>query len=426
VLEEIRKRLREEAKPDRRGDFAAVHACPFSAGEVPDEPEARLVLGDPEHPHIKDEWTSAAAVKALAILDSRGASPRGNRNAVVFLAADKARLEALESAARFYLAWHSIEKDQKALNLDPFQVSQVETKVKESDDTVRARIPEAYVWILIPEQERKKDAQGEPTTEVDPQGRVVWQNERLQPGPEALAIRASRKLKGAESLLTSMGATRLRMELDRIPLWRGDHVSLRQLTEDFGRYLYLPRLKSPDVLRQAIEDGLENLTWAQETFAFAEGWDEQAHRYLGLRSGKIVQVDLAGEGLLVKPLVASQQMADDAAGRAAQSGSPVEPTEADPGRHAGAGEPIPPTEPPVRVLRRFHGSVGLDPTRTGRDAGRIADEVLGHLTTLKSARVTVILEIQAEAPEGVPDGTVRTVTENCRTLKFKDHGFEEA
>ena len=41
-------------------------------------------------------------------------------------------------------------------------------------------------------------------------------------------------------------------------------------------------------------------------------------------------------------------------------------------------------------------------------------------------RVTVILEIQAEAPEGVPDSTVRTVTENCRTLKFKDHGFEEA
>jgi hypothetical protein len=138
------------------------------------------------------------AVKAQAILDSRGASPRGNRNAVVFLAADKARLAALESAARFYLAWHSIEKDQKALNLDPFQVSQVQTKAKESDDTVRARIPEAYVWILIPEQERKKDAKGEPTTEVDPQGRVVWQNERLQPGPEAHGADRHRELPYAE------------------------------------------------------------------------------------------------------------------------------------------------------------------------------------------------------------------------------------
>jgi hypothetical protein len=26
------------------------------------------------------------------------------------------------------------------------------------------------------------------------------------------------------------------MELDRIPLWRGDHVSVRQLVEDFASY----------------------------------------------------------------------------------------------------------------------------------------------------------------------------------------------
>jgi hypothetical protein len=26
----------------------------------------------------------------------------------------------------------------------------------------------------------------------------------------------------------------------------------------------------------------------------------------------------------------------------------------------------------------------------------------------------------------VPEKVVRTVTENCRTLKFQDHGFEES
>jgi hypothetical protein len=77
------------------------------------------------------------------------------------------------------------------------------------------------------------------------------------------------------------------------------------------------------------------------------------------------------------------------------------------------------------VLRRFHGSVALDAARTGRDAGRIAEEVIQHLTTLRGAKVTVTLEVQAEVPDGVPDATVRTVSENCRTLKFKDHGFEE-
>ena len=35
------------------------------------------------------------------------------------------------------------------------------------------------------------------------------------------------------------------------------------------------------------------------------------------------------------------------------------------------------------------------------------------------------LEIQAKIPDGVPDDVVRTVTENCRTLKFKQFAFEE-
>jgi hypothetical protein len=37
------------------------------------------------------------------------------------------------------------------------------------------------------------------------------------------------------------------MELDRAPLWRGDHVEIRQLVEDFARYLDLPRLAGPAV-----------------------------------------------------------------------------------------------------------------------------------------------------------------------------------
>jgi hypothetical protein len=60
----------------------------------------------------------------------------------------------------------------------------------------------------------------------------------------------------------------------------------------------------------------------------------------------------------------------------------------------------------------------------GRDASKIAEEVISHLVGLMGANVTVSLEIEAEIPEGAPDNVVRTVTENCRTLKFSDHGFE--
>jgi hypothetical protein len=66
----------------------------------------------------------------------------------------------------------------------------------------------------------------------------------------------------------------------------------------------------------------------------------------------------------------------------------------------------------------------LDASRVGRDAGRIADEVIAHLTGLVGSNVTVTLEIEATIPTGVPDNVVRTVTENSRTLKFKTQGFE--
>jgi hypothetical protein len=75
--------------------------------------------------------------------------------------------------------------------------------------------------------------------------------------------------------------------------------------------------------------------------------------------------------------------------------------------------------------KRFHGTVTLDTARVGRDAGRIAEEVIAHLAGLVGANVRVTLEIQAELPSGAPEHVVRTVTENCRTLKFTAHGFEK-
>jgi hypothetical protein len=74
--------------------------------------------------------------------------------------------------------------------------------------------------------------------------------------------------------------------------------------------------------------------------------------------------------------------------------------------------------------RRFYGTVQLDPARVGRDASRVADEVIAHLAGQIGAEVTVTLEIEARLPGGASDQTVRTVTENSRTLKFASHGFE--
>jgi hypothetical protein len=75
-------------------------------------------------------------------------------------------------------------------------------------------------------------------------------------------------------------------------------------------------------------------------------------------------------------------------------------------------------------VRRFHGTVCLDAARVGRDAGRIAEEVIAHLAGQPGAEVTVTLEIEARLPSGANEQTVRAVTENSRTLKFTSHEFE--
>ena len=66
----------------------------------------------------------------------------------------------------------------------------------------------------------------------------------------------------------------------------------------------------------------------------------------------------------------------------------------------------------------------LNPHRVGRDAGKIAEEIVQHLALQPGANVEVTLEIQARMPEGAPENVVRIVTENARTLKFTSQGFE--
>jgi hypothetical protein len=269
VVHELEVRLRKDL--ERRGDFGRIHPMPQTGQDVPDDLDARLVVLGVDHAYTK-EPNCAAETAAKAIFESRGNTPRLYRNTFVFLAADKTRLQDLDEATRRYLAWESILAEKVTLNLDPQQVKQAETQKAAADSAVTARVPETYQWLLVPVQ-------------ATPQATVEWQAFRLS-GQDALAIRASKKLRSDELLLTGFAATRLKMELDRVPLWRGDHVAINQLVEDFARYLYLPRLKEPAVLLQSICDGLGLLTWGKDSFAFAESYDEPSGRYRGLRCGQ--------------------------------------------------------------------------------------------------------------------------------------------
>jgi predicted AAA+ superfamily ATPase len=411
VVQEIDRRLRDDLRSP--GAFRKIHPMPLSSADVPDEMTARLVVLGVDHPFSKESGNKAQAA-ATAILESRGNTPRLFRNTLLFLAVDETRLQDLDEAVRRYLAWRSIVDEKVTLNLDPQQAKQAEDQMHSADATVKGRFPEAYQWLLVP-------------TQTSPQSAVEWQAYRLN-GQDSLAARASNKLRNEELLIPALAGTRLRMELDRVPLWRGNHVAIKQLAEDFARYPYLPRLSDPHVLAAAVSDGLGLLLWNHESFAYADSFDEAADRYRGLRCGQQVAVSLdSNDGLLVKAEVAlKQQAAESIAMQLGPTAETVTQTESiasfdGDGTASGTSASV-----ALRAPRRFHGTVKLDPKRVGRDAGRIADEVIAHLEGLVGSEVTVILEIDAKIPDGAPENLVRIVTENGRTLKFTSQGFEDS
>jgi hypothetical protein len=328
---------------------------------------------------------------------------------LIFLAADADRVSELENAVRFWLAWQSIEQEKDRLDLNQSQVSQARKQVQHYDERVNALLMEAYCYLIVPSQEGTKP--------------IELSVSKIS--GEGLLARVARKLKNEQQMITEWAPALLRMELDRW-LWKdSDHISLRQVWEYMAQYIYLPRLRDQDVLADAIRKGVGSLSWS-DNFAYASGYNADESRYVGLVAGQIPSLSFGGDGVLVKPDTAKRQQAADLAKQA-----PVAPevgTTTRPANETGTGV-IAPTDtspsPITRPLRHFHGSVEIDPNRLGRDAGRIADEIVAHLTSLGGAKAKITLEIEVEVPNGIPEDRVRIVSENSNTLKFKSHGFEE-
>jgi hypothetical protein len=179
----------------------------------------------------------------------------------------------------------------------------------------------------------------------------------------------------------------------------------------------------------AARDGIGLMLWVQESFAFADSLDETAQRYLGLRAGQHVNLSESNQvGLLVRSDVAQKQLEAESKPKPEviipRPGDGQTTTTGTGGLTPPPGVEVKPKPVPATGPKRFHGTVTLDSTRVGRDAGRIGDEVIAHLAGLVGAQVKITLEIEAEIPAGAPENVVRTVTENSRTLKFTSQGFE--
>ena len=415
VATELEKRVRKDL--ERRGDFARVHALPQTSGDVGDDTEARLVVLDTEHPWSKEPG-NAAEVRAKEYLEQRGNAPRIYRNTLLFLAADRTRVQDLDEAVRKFLAWQSILDEKDTLNLTPHQVRQAETQRDAANGMITARLPETWQWLLVPTQKSPSDPVG-------------FTASRLA-GTDALALRASKKVRSDDSLVSKFAGSLLRADMDRVPLWAGDHVAVRDLAEHYAKYTYLQRVAESSVITEAVSDGVSQITWMQDGFAYADSFDEAKGRYVGLRMGERVSLSATSPaGLVVKPEVARAQVereriVEDEAGKGSGDGETSDGT----GDGDAGGTETPTADgtsqkpkPPAK-LTRYHASVTLNSTRVGANAGQIAEEVIAHLVGLEGASVTVTLEIDATIPAGAPDNVVRIVTENGKTLKFASHGFD--
>ena len=419
VWAEVVRRLREhEARA--RGDFAAVHICPESSADVPDAEEARLVVLHPQHTHRRGNDDSAAYRFAQACLDTRGSGQRINRNTLVFLAPDDQRMSELAEATRDYLAWNDIAGRSNELNLTAQQAAQAATRRRQADDTVTLRIAGAYIWALIPEQ-------------PDAARPATWQAAKADGSQEHLAERVSAKLRQGGLLATTYGARNVRMDLDG-PLhaaWSHGHLAVAELWSYYRRYPYLTRLRDRSVLDAALRSGLDEITWEIEGFALADGYDDATGHYRGLAiPHENTFGPITDTTLVVTPAAAraqrdaerkealAQQASETASDSGVESSTPASPVAAPAAAEEANLGPA--------ATTRFYGVIKVNPERYGRDLARVAQEVLQHLAADPTTKLDVTIEVTATSDEGFAPETIRTVTENAKTLKFDQFGFEES
>jgi predicted AAA+ superfamily ATPase len=420
VWKEIVSRLRGQAR--QKGDFTGVHVCPETNADIPDMGEARLVILHPKVAH-KRGAESAAKDFAQKATEQRGSSNRTNRNMLVYLAADEARLEELDTATRDYLGWSHVLDNEVDLDLTQNQKNQAAQRRAQADQTVTARLLQTFTWALVPVQ---------PTSNAP----FLIRETKVEGQAASLAERVSRRLGNDGDLSTRQAAATIRLTLNNLPqIWKDGHVSLGTLWGLYAQYPYMPRLRDRTVLNTGITD--LPLIWQNDAFALATGYDEAAGRYIGLwiPDDKGLAPAPTDSLLLVRPDTAVQQREDEVAEKASKTRDQKElRDEDDEGRDGendrdgkGRFKPEPDRTGGIRrkVRTRFFAVKTLNSDKIALDFKNVAEEVIANLRQ-DGVELVVKIEIEATKSTGFEESQIRTVSENAQTLKFDQSNFEES
>ena len=359
------------------------------------------------------------------ILNNRGTSPRIFRNMLAFIAPDMDKLGSLQQEVKRFIAWTSIMSDKDDLNLDGAQIRETQNNLTRSNDTVEMRLKETYCWLLVPFIDQYEDMKT-----------IQWEISDIGGGSDTIVTKASRKMLQGEQIITKWAPALLQMTLDDL-LWKDSNdISIKKLWEYLSTYCYLPRLSSFSVLEETICQGLPST----EYFAIASAYSND--RYVDLKfnqtvffmnqSDLLVKVDVAQKQIEAEktPDISGDPISGGDNSSGGQRGTYVPggyysgaSTFAPNGGNSGVASPSTPSVEPNN--KHFYMSVKLDNTRVNRDINNYVQEIIQHLMSVDGANVELKLEVDVEAPNGIPSTTVRTVSENCRTLKVTDFEFDD-
>lgn len=408
VWAEIARRLHGQSR--HPGDFAGVHVCPETTGDVPDTDEARLVILHPRETHQRRSVNSAAMTLAQETTSGRGTANRVYRNMLVYLAADADRMEELERAVRDYLGWAHVLDPAAELDLTDNQKEQARHRLAQADDTVSSRLMNAYHWVLVP-------------TAPHPDAPFVIKVTKSDGQSGRLAEQVSKRLKNDGELNVVRAGANIRLDINVVPaVWQSGHVAVGDLWALYASYPYMPRLRDQAVLSDGLTAQLSTF-WEHDGFALAQSYDGDAQRYVGLvLPTDPVTPQVTDTMLVVRPDVAVAQRAVEEREQPPATAS-VDVIDTPVGGDAPAVAV--PAQRDKRHATRFFGSKELRAERYAMDFKKVADEVLAHLAAAHGVNLSVRIEIEATSPDGFDEAKVRTVSENATTLKFDQSGFED-
>jgi predicted AAA+ superfamily ATPase len=400
--------------------FAGIHVFTQSA-DVPDEfgIGPRLVVLPPSAVYLRNEDRVAVAA-ATEILEKRGEAPRLKRNRLIFLAPDGDAVDRLRDGARTYLAWKSIVEDvgQKRMDLGTYQAEQARKAMDGAMDAVTQLIRETWRWLMAP------------TEEID-RGRMAlrWEMVGVSPSASNLVEALEQKLREEEWVIYKWSPVHLQRVLGQWYLKDGiPHVSALKVWQDCCSYLYLPRLVDATVLESAITSGVAT----RDGFGFAAAAEDE--RYRGFVYGRAASITLDADAVLIDHTVAERYRAqleaeDDAREADRGAGGPPgghtsQPSPAQPAGGAATDRPVAvggtaAPSPAAALPTRFYASVEIDPDTATMRFSDVVNEVVQHLTSRVGVKVSITVEINAEAQQGFDASLQRTVKENCASLGFE-------